>query len=233
MQDNDSDVDVSEPPPWVPSPRNIFDFACLTLTCSDDPHAWEEWLHSHNLGFLDTDRTAGPNLTSLLHQQVELGRIIHDILATTFVPKRNDQSKARRWTNVLLNKLNARLVAWHEALPNEMRWKKWLTAKDNLLPDICMLQYGKPRVRPRSPMLTSCLREALCITALASVSTSPFSSHPYSASPVPRLQSKAAGSQASLMSPGCATSPNRPKYASCPPRASWRSFIASEPSIPW
>lgn len=57
------------------------------------------------------------------------------------MPKRNEKSKARRWTNVLLNKLNARLVAWHEALPSEMRWKKWLTAKDNLLPDTAMLQY--------------------------------------------------------------------------------------------
>lgn len=111
----------------------------------DDPHIWEDWLASHDLSFLESDRSTAPSQTSLLHQQVELGRIIHDILSTTFVPKRNEQSKARRWTNVLLNKLNARLVAWHEALPNEMRWKKWLTAKDNLLPDIAMLQYGKPK----------------------------------------------------------------------------------------
>lgn len=111
----------------------------------DDTHTWEDWLASHDLSFLEAGQTAGPDPTSLLHQQVELGRIIHDILATTFVPKRNEQSKARRWTNVLLNKLNARLVAWHEALPNEMRWKKWLTAKDNLLPDICMLQYDQPQ----------------------------------------------------------------------------------------
>jgi hypothetical protein len=77
---------------------------------------------------------------SLLHQHVELGRIMHDILSTTFVPKRKEQPKARRWTNVLLNKLNARLVAWHEALPSDMRWKKWPNAKENLLPDIAMLQ---------------------------------------------------------------------------------------------
>ncbi|KAK7710258.1 hypothetical protein SLS64_005842 [Diaporthe eres] len=92
-----------------------------------------------------------------ISQQVELGRIIHDILGTTFVPKRNEKSKARRWTNVLLNKLNARLVAWHEALPNDMRWKKWLTAKDNLLPDICMLHtlYHNTRICLNLPFLVS------------------------------------------------------------------------------
>lgn len=122
-------------------PIILFCPTALTKTRSDDPQIWEDWLRTHDLGFLGTDRAAAPNHTSLLHQQVELGRIIHDILSTTFVPKRNEQSKTRRWTNVLLNKLNARLVAWHEALPSEMRWKKWLTAKDNLLPDTAMLQY--------------------------------------------------------------------------------------------
>lgn len=175
MQDNDADVDISEPPPLVlPSTLGL---ACLTVTNRDDSHTWEDWLMSHDLGFLETDRTAGPNLASLLHQQVELGRIIHDILATTFVPKRNEKSKARRWTNVLLNKLNARLVAWHEALPSDMRWKKWLTAKDNLLPEICMLQYDKPRVRSYCLMLTFYFRKAPCITTLASASTFPSSSH--------------------------------------------------------
>lgn len=146
MQDNDADVDISESQPLV-FPRHHW-CAFLTVTSRDDPHIWEDWLASHDLVFLETGRPAGPNLTSMLHQQVELGRIIHDILATTFVPQRNEQTKARRWTNVLLNKLNARLVAWHEALPKEMRWKKWLTAKDNLLPDICMVQYDKPWNQP-------------------------------------------------------------------------------------
>lgn len=112
---------------------------------------WEEWLLTHDLGFLGEDRAAAPNHTSLLHQQVELGRIIHDILSTTFAPKRGEQSKARRWTNVLLNKLNARLLAWHEALPSEMRWKKWLTAKDNLLPEIAMLQYEHSHISSQAP----------------------------------------------------------------------------------
>lgn len=140
---------------------SILGMARLTVTCRDEPHIWNEWLHSHDLGFLETGITAGPSPTSLLHQQVELGRIIHDILGTTFVPKRNEQSKTRRWTNVLLNKLNGRLVAWHEGLPNDMRWKKWLTAKDNLLPDICMLQYDKPRVRLHRLILTSILQSTL------------------------------------------------------------------------
>lgn len=127
---------------------SAFGPTCLTEACRQDPRVWEDWLLSHDLGFLETGKTAGPNLTSILHQQVELGRIIDDILSTTFVPKKNEQTKARRWTSVLLNKLNARLVAWHEALPNDMRWRKWLTAKDNLLPDIAMLQYEYTRVPP-------------------------------------------------------------------------------------
>lgn len=176
MQDTDADVDISETPALVLP--NTFGLARLTVTNRDESRTWEDWLLSHDLGFLETNRTAGPNVTSLLHQQVELGRIIHDILATTFVPKRNEKSKARRWTNVLLNKLNARLVAWHEALPNDMRWKKWLTAKDNLLPEICMLQYDKPGVRSYCLVLTFYFRKAPCITTLASVSTYPFSSHP-------------------------------------------------------
>lgn len=121
---------------------SAFSLVCLIANHRPDPRIWEDWLHAHDLGFLDTEKTPGPNITSLLLQQVELGRIIDDILCTTFVPKKNEQSKARRWTTVLLNKLNARLVAWHEALPNDMRWKKWLTAKDNLLADIAVLQYA-------------------------------------------------------------------------------------------
>ncbi|KAG8164038.1 hypothetical protein KVR01_005956 [Diaporthe batatas] len=142
MHDTDADVDISEPPP-------------------DDPHIWEDWLLSHDLGFLVEDRTAAPNHTSLLHQQVELGRIIHDILSTTFVPKRNEQSKARRWTNVLLNQLNARLLAWHETLPSDMRWKKWVTAKENLLPDIAMLHalYHNTRICLNLPFLASSLED--------------------------------------------------------------------------
>lgn len=222
MQDNDADVDISEPPPSV-LPRSfpgIFGMARLTVTCRDEPHVWNDWLRSHDLGFLETGITAGPSPTSLLHQQVELGRIIHDILGTTFVPKRNEQSKARRWTNVLLNKLNARLVAWHEGLPNDMRWKKWLTAKDNLLPDICMLQYDKPRVRPHCLMLTFYVRKAPCTTAHASASTSLSSRHQLSASPLARTQRRLMETQASPTLLACATLPNQQKYASCLPRAS-------------
>ncbi|GKT91541.1 transcription factor [Colletotrichum tofieldiae] len=47
--------------------------------------------------------------------------------------------KARRWNEVSLNKLNARLVAWHEALPADMRWKNWTTNKDVLQPNSAIL----------------------------------------------------------------------------------------------
>ncbi|GJC84893.1 hypothetical protein ColLi_07731 [Colletotrichum liriopes] len=49
--------------------------------------------------------------------------------------------KARRWNEVSLNKLNARLVAWHEALPADMRWKNWTTNKDVLQPNSAILQH--------------------------------------------------------------------------------------------
>ncbi|KAJ0124344.1 transcriptional regulatory protein [Diaporthe amygdali] len=130
---------------------------------SHDPSIWENWLLSHDLGFLETARPAGPSLSSLFHQQVELGRIIHDILSTTFAPRRKEGSKTRRWTKISLNKLNARLVAWHEALPNEMRWKKWLTAKDNLLPDVTVLHtlYHSTRICLNLPFLTSTIEREM------------------------------------------------------------------------
>ncbi|KAF9869953.1 transcription factor [Colletotrichum karsti] len=121
MYENDADVNLSEPLPH-------------------DPPVWENWLFSHDLGFLKTVRPAGPKLTLLFNQQIELARIIHDMLSTTFAPKKKNDSHARRWTEVSLNKLNARLVAWHEALPTNMRWKKWFTNKDNLQPNVAILQ---------------------------------------------------------------------------------------------
>ncbi|KAL1857413.1 hypothetical protein Daus18300_010386 [Diaporthe australafricana] len=137
MHDDDSDVDISEPLPH-------------------DPRIWNDWLLSHGLTFLETTGPAGPKMSSLLYQQVELGRIIHDILSTTFAPKRKERSKARRWTKVSLNNLNARLVAWHEALPTEMRWKKWLTAKDSVSADTTILHtmYHSTRICLNLPFLT-------------------------------------------------------------------------------
>ncbi|KAF3802847.1 putative transcriptional regulatory protein [Colletotrichum gloeosporioides] len=120
MYENDADVNLSEPLPH-------------------DPPVWENWLFSHDLGFLKTVRPAGPKLTLLFNQQIELARIIHDMLSTTFAPRKKTDAHARRWTEVSLNKLNARLVAWHEALPTNMRWKKWFTNKDNLQVNVAIL----------------------------------------------------------------------------------------------
>ena len=89
-------------------------------------------------------RPAGPKLTLLFNKQVELGRIVHDMLAHTFSPKKTKVATPRRdtWTDVSLNELNSRLVSWHESLPNDMRWKKWFAASSDVLqPNVSALQY--------------------------------------------------------------------------------------------
>ncbi|KAE9580611.1 hypothetical protein CGMCC3_g3373 [Colletotrichum fructicola] len=122
MYENDADVNLSEPLPH-------------------DPPVWENWLFSHDLGFLKTVRPAGPKLTLLFNQQIE---------------KKTD-AHARRWTEVSLNKLNARLVAWHEALPTNMRWKKWFTKKDNLQVNVAILHtlYHSTRISLNLPFIAS------------------------------------------------------------------------------
>ncbi|KAJ9150331.1 Fungal specific transcription factor domain-containing protein [Pleurostoma richardsiae] len=138
MHETDADVDISEP---LPIDRSI----------------WEHWLDSHNLSFLKLTRPAGPKLTHLFNQQVEIGRIIHDMLANTFAPRGKKNPKPRAWTEVSLNKLNARLIAWHEALPTAMRWKKWWTSKDVLHPNVAVLHtlYHSTRICLNLPFITS------------------------------------------------------------------------------
>ena len=105
-----------------------------------NPPIWDNWLVSHDMSFLKTIRPAGPKLTLLFNQQVELGRIIHDMLANVFAPKRKGAAKSKRWTTAALQQLNARLLSWHEALPADMRWKKWFTNRDRLQPNVAVLQ---------------------------------------------------------------------------------------------
>ncbi|KAI0113096.1 fungal-specific transcription factor domain-containing protein [Daldinia grandis] len=121
MHENDADVDTSEPLPH-------------------DPPIWDDWLQSHNMSSLKTVRPAGPKLTLLFNQQVDLGRIIHDILSNVFSPKGKGFTKSKRWTTTVLQQLNARLLSWHEALPADMRWKKWFTNRDRLQPNVTVLQ---------------------------------------------------------------------------------------------
>ncbi|KAK2009305.1 hypothetical protein LZ32DRAFT_426089 [Colletotrichum eremochloae] len=123
-----------------------------------DPPIWDNWLQAHDLGFLQTVQPAGPSLTSMFNQFVELGRIVHDMLSKTFAPRKMKDPLARRWNEVSLSKLNARLVAWHEALPGEMRWKRWSTNKDVLQPSVACLQYVNP------PPTGSLLMEASSMT---------------------------------------------------------------------
>ncbi|KZL84084.1 transcription factor, partial [Colletotrichum incanum] len=138
MYENDADVNISEPRPL-------------------DPPVWENWLCAHNLGFLKTTGPAGPKLTLLFNQQVELARIVHDMLSQTFAPKKMKDPTARRWNEVSLNKLNARLLAWHEALPTDMRWKNWITNKDVLQPNLAILHmfYHSTRICLNLPFVAS------------------------------------------------------------------------------
>ncbi|KAJ0318095.1 hypothetical protein COL5a_010843 [Colletotrichum fioriniae] len=82
---------------------------------------------------------------------------VHDMLSQTFAPKKMKDPAARRWNEVSLNKLNARLVAWHEALPTNMRWKKWFTNKDILQPNVSILHmfYHSTRICLNLPFLAS------------------------------------------------------------------------------
>ncbi|KAL0935437.1 transcription factor [Colletotrichum truncatum] len=138
MHESDADVNLSEPLP-------------------NDPPIWEDWLQSHDLEFLKPLRPAGPKLTLVFNQQIELARIIHDMLSTTFAPKKKNDVHSRKWTEVSLNKLNARLVAWHEALPADMRWKKWFTNKDVLHPSVALLHtlYHSIRICLNLPFIAS------------------------------------------------------------------------------
>ncbi|KDN70456.1 putative fungal specific transcription factor domain-containing protein [Colletotrichum sublineola] len=133
LYENDADVNISEP---------------QTL----DPPIWDNWLQAHDLGFLQTVQPAGPSLTSMFNQFVELGRIVHDMLSKTFAPRKMKDPLARRWNEVSLSKLNARLVACHEALPGEMRWKRWSTNKDVLQPSVACLH---TRICLNLPFITS------------------------------------------------------------------------------
>ncbi|WDK11021.1 fungal specific transcription factor domain-containing protein [Colletotrichum graminicola] len=114
-------------------------------------------LLAHGLGFLQTGQPGGPRLTPWFNQMLELGRIVHDMLSKTFAPKKMKDPSARRWNELSLSKLNARLVAWHEALPSEMRWKKWTTNKDVLQPHVACLHtfYHSTRICLNLPFITS------------------------------------------------------------------------------
>ncbi|KAI1380513.1 hypothetical protein F4677DRAFT_261754 [Hypoxylon crocopeplum] len=138
MHENDADVDTSEPLPH-------------------DPPIWDNWLEIHDMSFLKTVRPAGPKLALLFNQQVELGRIIHDMLSNVFAPKRKSALKSKRWTTAALQQLNARLLAWHEALPSDMRWKKWFTNKDRLQPNVAVLHtlYHSTRICLNLPFITT------------------------------------------------------------------------------
>ncbi|TDZ41424.1 putative transcriptional regulatory protein [Colletotrichum trifolii] len=138
MHENDGDVSLVEEPP-------------------QDSPIWENWLATHNLERLKDVDANGPSLTLLFNQQIELGRIVDDMLSTTFAPRKRTDAHARKWTEVSLNKLNARLVAWHEALPSNMRWKKWFTNKDVLEPGVAILHvfYHATRLCLNLPFITA------------------------------------------------------------------------------
>ncbi|KAK6956886.1 hypothetical protein Daesc_002168 [Daldinia eschscholtzii] len=61
------------------------------------------------------------------------------MLSNVFSPKVKGATKSKRWTTSVLQQLNARLISWHEALPMDMRWKKWFTNRDRLQPNVTVL----------------------------------------------------------------------------------------------
>jgi hypothetical protein len=90
------------------------------------------------------DMKGAPSSASVLNKEIELGRIIQDMLSQTLSPKRMAPGGSKRWAEISLNQLNARLCSWHNTLPGEMRWDRWGSSFDVVHPSIAALQYGIP-----------------------------------------------------------------------------------------
>jgi hypothetical protein len=116
-------------------------FLNATLTCdTSQTPVWETWLDQHDLSCFK-DMTGAPNSLSVLKRQIDLGRIIEDMLSQTLPPKKMAPGGSKRWAEISLNRLNARLCSWHNALPGDMRWDRWGSSFDVVHPSIASLQY--------------------------------------------------------------------------------------------
>ncbi|RDW84286.1 hypothetical protein BP6252_01876 [Coleophoma cylindrospora] len=118
MQGDDSDVNTSEP-----LPRHLY---------------YQDWLRGE--GLVDyIEPITSLKLTLVFNRQIELGRLMQDMLSRMFAPKKLSTLEATRSLELSLMELNSRLSTWHEALPGEMRWKKWPARGEKLQQHIAVL----------------------------------------------------------------------------------------------
>ncbi|KFY29643.1 hypothetical protein V494_08580 [Pseudogymnoascus sp. VKM F-4513 (FW-928)] len=101
---------------------------------------WYHWLEQNGLSDLEEPETlADPTFPA--EKQMELSKIIHDmLLPRDFSSKGPAQQPAtRRWTEVAISELNTRLWGWHSTLPGELRWNRWGSCSDAVIPSIAAL----------------------------------------------------------------------------------------------
>jgi hypothetical protein len=102
---------------------------------------WYHWLEQNGLSDLEEPETL-TDPTSPAEKQMELSKIIHDILLPRDFSSKGSaqQPTTRRWTEVAISELNTRLWGWHSTLPGELRWNRWGSCSDAVIPSIAALQ---------------------------------------------------------------------------------------------
>ncbi|KFY26563.1 hypothetical protein V493_04018 [Pseudogymnoascus sp. VKM F-4281 (FW-2241)] len=101
---------------------------------------WYHWLEQNGLSELEEPETlADP--TSPAEKQMELSKIIHDMLIPRDFSSKGaaQQPTTSRWTEVAIGELNTRLWGWHSSLPGELRWNRWGSCSDAVIPSIAAL----------------------------------------------------------------------------------------------
>jgi len=118
------------------------------------PPIWDAWLDQQSLGFLK-DEQASPDSTSILNKQIELGRIIEELLSQTFAPNRRAHRRSGSWMENSVNKLNAKFLSWQDSLPGEMRWDRWGSSCDAVHSSVASLQmlYHTARISLNRPFI--------------------------------------------------------------------------------
>ncbi|OBT98176.1 hypothetical protein VE01_03713 [Pseudogymnoascus verrucosus] len=101
---------------------------------------WYHWLEQNGLSDLEEPETL-TDPTSPAEKQMELFKIIHDILLPRDFSSKGSaqQPTTRRWTEVAISELNTRLWGWHSTLPGELRWNRWGSCSDAVIPSIAAL----------------------------------------------------------------------------------------------
>lgn len=119
---------------------------------------WHIWLEQNGLSDLgEPEMLTDP--TSPAEKQMELCKIIHDMLVPRdFLRGGSAQHPAtQRWTEVAVNELNTRLWGWHSTLPGELRWNRWGSCSDTIMPGIAALHmlYNSSQISLNLPFLDS------------------------------------------------------------------------------